>query len=116
MIGILSPDGIFTECESNEHLDIAVEVCEREYGKVFPRRVDAEDHLLSLGYFIIRARDAYRSYRDSNMEFRFLTDKQVDWISENTKNLNDMQRKDIDQILSDNKRSNDIFIKALKEG
>lgn len=100
MIGFLSPEGKFIECCSWGHTDKAKEICEEKYNKEFTIGLEAEDYLLSLGYLVLRARDAYMSYLN-DCKWIVLTDEQINWLTENIETLNENQKKDLNEILND---------------
>jgi hypothetical protein len=101
LVGFVTPKGEFIECAPWEHLDKAQELCKDRYSQDFCNRQNAEDYLLSLGFLVIRARDAYMSYRNINKEPIMLTNEQLEWIGSNAENFNEGQKKDINEILHD---------------
>lgn len=100
LIGFISPEGDFYECASWEHTSKATTLCEKLYNKEFYIRQDAEDYLLSLGYLVLRARDAYMSYLNGD-KWIVLSDKQIAWLTDKADNFNDGQKKDLNDILHD---------------
>lgn len=102
LIGFLSPEGDFMECSSWEHRDKAIEICRDKYHKEYFVGQDAEDYLLSLGYLVLRAKDAYMSYlNEENGKWIILTDKQISWAIEHANLFNEGQKKDMNEILFD---------------
>lgn len=99
MIGFLSPEGELIPCESWEHTSKATEICVNKF-RVELSGISAEDYILEKGYAAIRARDAYMNYYEDK-KFRPLSFAQIKWLSENTDNFNEMQKKDIIEILED---------------
>lgn len=100
MIGFLSPEGEFFECVSWGHTSKATELCEKLYNKIFHIGIDAEDYLLSLGYLVLRIKDAYMSYINGD-KWIVLSDKQIAWLTDNADCFNDGQKKDLNEILND---------------
>lgn len=103
MIGFLSPSGEFIECNSWEHTSVAGVICLQAYD-IDKCGIQAEDYILSKGYLVIRARDVYMSYWDTNGCGKTLSKEQLNWILENKNNFNEMQKEDINDILLFNKR------------
>lgn len=101
MIGFLDPEGKLHECNSYEHLDLAVEITEK-MGKSFRNRLDAENYLLSLGWIAVRARDVYGNigyFKSSGSEERLhLTEKQKDWLNKIYESVNTSKQESIDQL------------------
>lgn len=93
MIGFLSPEGQFYECESYGHLGKVKEICTSLFNKSFPHIVAYEDCLLENGFVVIQARSIYKSVK------HVLTDKQIIYLYDNYKSLNSMQKKAISLIL-----------------
>jgi len=101
MIGYLTPEAEFIECEHYGHLDLALEITETKYEKQFMNRIDAENFLLNIGVLVLRARDAYMNYWNEDKISILLTDEQIKWIADNIEGLNPMQKKDLSEILED---------------
>lgn len=101
MIGFLSPEGEYIECTSWEHTSKAHEICVEKFGESFSNGVSAEDYLLSLGYLVIRARDAYMTYWNKDQKAILLTDIQISWLTSNAERFNEWQKKDMNEILFD---------------
>lgn len=99
MIGFLSPEAVFYKCESWEHTSKAHEIYEEIYKEHCCR--SAEDHLLSLGYLVLRAKDAFMGYKTNDGKWNILTDKQLEWIKNHTNMFNDSVKKDLSEILLD---------------
>ena len=108
MIGFLSPDGEFIECESWEHTSKASEICESKYSAELSG-IQAEDYILAKGFLVIRARDVYMSFWDEKKAFKYLSDKQIEWLSSHTDELNNMQKEDLNDILLDNKHHREMM-------
>lgn len=104
LIGFLSPEGNFYECSSWEHTSKAAELCEELYSKTFHIGQIAEDYLLSLGYMVLRVRDAYMAYLDKDKKWIVLSGKQIEWLTTNADSFNEGQKKDINEILFDQER------------
>jgi len=100
LIGFLSPKGEFIECASWEHTCKASEICEKVFN-IDLSGIIAEDYILEKGYVAIRARDAYMNYYTDNGDFRPISEEQIKWLNDNSDSLNDMQKKDIAEILED---------------
>lgn len=106
MIGFLSPDAVFYECTSWGHSSKAREIYEELYNEHC--YCHAEDHLLSLGYLVLRARDAYRrSWRDD--KWAALTEKQLEWIKTHIEEFTEMTKKDLSEMLFDQERMKKHF-------
>lgn len=99
MIGYLSPEAVLYECEPWGHTSKAAEICEELYGEHCYG--PAENKLLSLGYLVLRDRDAYMNYWTDDGKQILLTDKQLKWISNHTDNFNESVKKDLGDILND---------------
>ena len=101
IIGFLSPKGEIIKCCSWGHSSKAEEICKKAYEKEFAFGLAAEDYLLSLGYLVLRARDAYMSNRNEDGEWILLKVEQLNWLEENSSKLNAQQKKDVSDILLD---------------
>ena len=99
MIGYLSPESIFYECESWGHTSKAHEIYEEIYKEHCYG--SAEDRLLLLGYLVLRARDAYMQYRTDDGKWNILTNSQLEWIKNHIDAFNDAVKKDLSEILND---------------
>ena len=104
-IGILSPNGSFTECESYEHLDLAKEIAEKlnsEYSH--KNRCACEEYLQKLGYIIVRARDVYGliGYLDDDDKFICLSDEQKKWLEDNYDDFPIDKQRSIDHLIDFN--------------
>ncbi len=56
--GFLSPDAVLYTCTTYDHLNTALEICEK-LGRKFNNGVKAEDYLMDAGWVVVRARDVY---------------------------------------------------------
>lgn len=101
MIGFLDRDGKFTECSSWEHTSMAEKICKEKYNED-KDGILAEDYLLSRGYLVIRARDAYMSYWDKTGIGKTLSEEQLNWIYDHADDFIDDVKEDINEILLDN--------------
>jgi hypothetical protein len=102
MIGYLSPEARFYECESWGHVSKANEIYEEIYGEHCYG--SAENQLLQLGYLVLRARDAYMNYRTDDGKWIVLADRQIDWIQNHLEALNDAVKHDLGEILCDQEK------------
>lgn len=100
MIGFLAPNGEFIRCNQWEHTSKASEICKSQYDMDLGG-ITAEDYILEKGYLVIRARDAYMSFWNSNKEFISLSAQQLKWLADNANEFTDMQKQDINEILLD---------------
>ena len=105
-IGILSPNGSFTECENYEHLDLAKEIAKKldnEYA--YKNGVVCEEYLQKLGYIIVRARDVYGliGYLDDNDTIIYLSDEQKKWLENNYDEFPTDKQRSIDDLIDRNR-------------
>ena len=101
LCGFLSPNGIFTEAEPYEHMEIATEIVEKEYGKTLSG-IESERLLLEKGYIGFYSRDVGFQWFVNHF-IRPLTDEQVTFVVENTKYANNSQQKQsIQELLERN--------------
>lgn len=91
LCGFLSPNGIFTEAEPYEHMEIATEIVEKEYGKTLSG-IESERLLLEKGYIGFYSRDVGFQWFVNHF-IRPLTDEQVTFVVENMKYANNSQQK-----------------------
>ncbi len=101
-IGILSPNGSFTECESYEHLDLAQEIAEKlnsEYS--YKNRIACEEYLQKLGYIIVRAHDVYGliGYIDDDNKVIHLSDKQKKWLEDHYDEFPTDKQRSVDDLI-----------------
>lgn len=101
LCGFLSPNGIFIEAESYEHMEIATEIVEKEYGKTLTG-IESERLILENGYIGFYSRDVGFQWF-VNHSIRTLTDEQVTFVVENMKYANNSQQKQsIQELLERN--------------
>ena len=101
LCGFLSPNGIFIEAESYEHMEIATEIVEKEYGKTLTG-IESEWLILEKGYIGFYSRDVGFQWF-VNHSIRTLTDEQVTFVVENMKYANNSQQKQsIQELLERN--------------
>lgn len=83
LCGFLSPNGIFKEVAPYEHMEIATEIVEKEYGKTLSG-IESERLLLENGYIGFYSRDVGFQWFVNHF-IRPLTDEQVTFVVENMK-------------------------------
>jgi hypothetical protein len=98
IIGFLAPDGTFSKCDSHEHYYCAMKICE-SLGKGIFSGGSSEDYLLSKGYIIFRARDAYRDFHPADGKYTTITENQVTFINSVEEWNNDSQEADVYDML-----------------
>ena len=93
IIGMLSPDGKFYECDSYGHLSLAEDLCKDLFNKTdFYRTIQCEDYLISKGFIVFQARHVYNGFFEISKE-------QLDFIKLHTDEFNESQRVDINNLL-----------------
>ena len=101
LCGFLSPNGIFKEVALYEHMEIATEIVEKEYGKTLSG-IESERLLLENGYIGFYSRDVGFQWFVNHF-IRPLTDEQVTFVVENMKYANNSQQKQsIQELLERN--------------
>lgn len=101
LCGFLSPNGIFKEVAPYEHMEIATEIVEKEYGKTLSG-IESERLLLENGYIGFYSRDVEFQWFVNHF-IRPLTDEQVTFVVENMKYANNSQQKQsIQELLERN--------------
>mgnify|MGYP006911231540 FL=1 len=101
LCGFLSPKGTFTEAKPYEHMEIATEIVEKEYGKTLSG-IESERLLLENGYIGFYSRDVGFQWF-VNHSIRPLTDEQVTFVVENMKYANNSEQKQsIQELLERN--------------
>ena len=101
LCGFLSPNGIFKEVAPYEHMEIATEIVEKEYGKTLSG-IESERLLLENGYIGFYFRDVGFQWFVNHF-IRPLTDEQVTFVVENMKYANNSQQKQsIQELLERN--------------
>lgn len=101
LCGFLSPNGIFKEAAPYEHMEIATEIVEKEYGKTLSG-IESERLLLENGYIGFYSRDVGFQWFVNHF-IRPLTDEQVTFVVENMKYANNSQQKQsIQELLERN--------------
>lgn len=101
LYGFLSPNGIFKEVAPYEHMEIATEIVEKEYGKTLSG-IESERLLLENGYIGFYSRDVGFQWFVNHF-IRLLTDEQVTFVVENMKYANNSQQKQsIQELLERN--------------
>ena len=101
LCGFLSPNGIFNEVAPYEHMEIATEIVEKEYGKTLSG-IESERLLLENGYIGFYSRDVGFQWFVNHF-IRPLTDEQVTFVVENMKYANNSQQKQsIQELLERN--------------
>ena len=104
-IGYLTPKGELIECESYEHMDLALDLV-REMAdapaKSKTNGFEAEIYLQELGYIVIRARDCYGligHHINPHSETRVhMTKEQKEWLLNHYEEFNDEKRKCVDEL------------------
>lgn len=109
LCGFLSPNGIFIEAESYEHMEIATEIVEKEYGKTLTG-IESERLILEKGYIGFYSRDVGFQWF-VNHSIRTLTDEQVTFVVENMKYANNSQQKQSIQELLE--RNDDVKFRNI---
>lgn len=104
MIGFLSPDGIFYECDTWCHSMTASFILqELNIKRNYDHKnliVSDEDILLDIGYICLRARDAFRNEWNRNKQRMFLTNNQINWLIDNLDREEvETKKKDISDML-----------------
>ena len=103
LIGFLSSNGTFTECDSYGHMSKAENIAKSNYKKEFKNGYEAEQFLYEKGYVGFYARSVGFKFlvgNDNNKRVRLLSDKQRDFIINNLSNANNMdQQKDMEGLL-----------------
>lgn len=101
LCGFLSPNGIFKEVAPYEHMEIATEIVEKEYGKTLSG-IESERLLLENGYIGFYSRDVGFQWFVNHF-IRPLPDEQVTFVVENMKYANNSQQKQsIQELLERN--------------
>lgn len=105
LIGILSPNGSFIECESYEHLELAKEIAEKlnsDYS--YKNGIECEKYLQKMGYIIVRSRDVYGliGYLDDNNKMICLSDEQKKWLEDNYDKFPTYKQKSVDELIDHN--------------
>ena len=101
LCGFLSPNGIFKEAAPYEHMEIATEIVEKEYGKTLSG-IESERLLLENGYIGFYSRDVGFQWFVNHF-IRPLTDEQVTFVVENMKYANNShQKQSIQELLERN--------------
>ena len=101
LCGFLSPNGIFKEVAPYEHMEIATEIVEKEYGKTLSG-IESERLLLENGYIGFYSRDVGFQWFVNHF-IRPLTDEQVTFVVQNMKYANNSQQKQsIQELLERN--------------
>lgn len=101
LCGFLSPNGIFKEVAPYEHMEIATEIVEKEYGKTLSG-IESERLLLENGYIGFYSRDVGFQWFVNHF-IRPLTDEQVTFVVENMKYANNSEQKQsIQELLERN--------------
>lgn len=101
LCGFLSPNGIFKEVAPYEHMEIATEIVEKEYGKTLSG-IESERLFLENGYIGFYSRDVGFQWFVNHF-IRPLTDEQVTFVVENMKYANNSQQKQsIQELLERN--------------
>lgn len=93
IIGILSPNGDFYECEDYGHLYLSEKLCKDLYNLEFCRITQAEDYLIKKGFIVFQARHVF------NRCYYKITDKQFEFIELHADKFNSMQQEDINSLL-----------------
>lgn len=113
MIGFLSPDGEFYNCEPWCHLDAAKVICSQVYNKRFPFKDEAENYLLQKGYLELRQKDSFMAIFDTKGEFIFLSKKQIKFLTDNVQKLSVKQKADLSELLLEQDTKRKEFKKWL---
>ena len=91
LCGFLSPKGTYTEAKPYEHMEIATEIVEKEYGQMLSS-IESERRLLEKGYIGLYSRGVgFQWFVDHKI--RPLTDEQVTFVVENMKYANNSEQK-----------------------
>jgi len=100
--GFLSPEAVLYACTAYDHLNTAMEICEK-LGRKFYNGVEAEDYLMDAGWVVVRARDIYGriGYPQLSDEHKlvYLTDEQVSWLAEHYAEWPQDKQQSVDYIL-----------------
>jgi hypothetical protein len=102
MIGFLSPDAVLYKCESWGHTSKAFEIYEELFGKRCYG--SAERLLLSMGFLVLRANDAYMEYISEDGKLVLLTDNQINWIASHIDEFTEKVKIDLSEILEGQER------------
>lgn len=93
IIGLLSPEGKFYECDSYGHLSLAEDLCATLYKKTdFYHSVECEDYLIKKGFIVFQARHVYNGFFE-------ITKEQFDFIKSHTDDFNESQRIEVNNLL-----------------
>lgn len=101
LCGFLAPDGIFTECDSWEHMQTAANIAKEKYNRTFQHSYEAEQYLYEVGYVGFYARAVGHTWI-SQVDNRIilLTDVQKDFvISHLTRANNNDQKNSMEDLL-----------------
>ena len=90
-LGFLSPDGKLYECNSYDHLDMAMKICKSFEQPIYELRtnLDCEDYLMDIGYVCLRARTVnfsnyttrkYAEHFGAKFCINFITEAQREYI------------------------------------
>lgn len=102
LVGILSPDGEFYECEPYGHMTLSRWICEEKGISLNGLYGLAEDALLKNNYIVFRAKDCYKSFWNEKGCRIYVTEQQLKFILSNKGNWNnDSQALDVLDILKD---------------
>ena len=116
LVGLLSPDGTWTECESWTHLHTAKEICDKLYNKEFIFGYQAENFLYDKGYVIFATRGASRKSIMNDGTIVLLSQEQKDFIINNLSkaNNNDQRESIIEMLKLDDDLREDSFISVIE--
>lgn len=116
LVGLLAPDGIWTECESWTHLDTAQEICDKFYNKEFIFGYQAENFLYDKGYVIFSARGVSHKSIMNDGTIVLLSQEQKDFIINNLSkaNNNDQRESIIEMLKLDDDLREDSFISVIE--
>ena len=101
LCGFLAPDGTFTECDSWEHMQTAVNIAKEKYDRTFQHLYEAEQYLSEVGYIGFYARAVgYTGISQVDNRIIPLTDAQKDFIIDHlVQASNKDQKKSMEDLL-----------------
>ena len=104
LCGFLAPDGVFTECDSWEHMQTAADISKEKYNKTFQHLYEAEDYLYEIGYVVFYARAVgYTGISRIGNRIILLSEAQKDFIITHLDKANNKdQKKSMEDLLKCN--------------
>lgn len=102
LIGFLDPDGVFTECEAYEHLELAKGIVQEKFQRKYISGIKSEELLFENGYIEFNSRGVSKRFIIDG-KIVLLTNEQKDFIINNLKNANNSdQLKLMEKMLQQN--------------